>query len=197
MEAHAFDFTPLEPPVADAVPTEPLDALAAAAAELEELRAAASAEGYEAGRAEALAAVGPVLAALDQAAAGVASQADVLRERLEREAVDLGLALAERVIAGALAVEPELVVEAVRGALRGITDRTRITVLVSPEDLELVRDAAEQLRAQLGGIEHLEVQAERRVGRGGAVVRHPEGDVDATVATKLERARELVEAAQG
>jgi flagellar biosynthesis/type III secretory pathway protein FliH len=56
-----------------------------------------------------------------------------------------------------------------------------------------VRAAADELAASLGGIEHLEVQAERRVGRGGAVVRHPEGDVDAQLATKLERVRELVE----
>ena len=93
-----------------------------------------------------------------------------------------------------VAAQPELVVEVVRGALRGIIERARVTVLVNPDDLELVRDAAIGLQAALGGIEHLEVQAERRVGRGGAVVRHPEGEVDASLETKLERARELVEA---
>jgi flagellar biosynthesis/type III secretory pathway protein FliH len=51
--------------------------------------------------------------------------------------------------------------------------------------------------AALGGIEHCEVQAERRVGRGGAVVRTPDGDVDARAEAKLERAREVVEAALG
>jgi flagellar assembly protein FliH len=51
------------------------------------------------------------------------------------------------------------------------------------------------VRASLGGIEHCEVQAERRVSRGGAVVRTPEGDVDARVEIKLQRAREVVEAA--
>jgi flagellar biosynthesis/type III secretory pathway protein FliH len=51
------------------------------------------------------------------------------------------------------------------------------------------------LRVTLGGIEHCEVQAERRVTRGGAVVRTPDGDVDARIETKLARAREVVEAA--
>ena len=88
-------------------------------------------------------------------------------------------------------------VETVRGALRGIVERERITVLVNPDDLELVRDAMDELRASLGGIEHCEVQAERRVGRGGCVVRTPDGDVDARIETKLERAREVVEAALG
>ncbi len=72
-----------------------------------------------------------------------------------------------------------------RGALRGIVERERVTVLVHPEDLELVRDAMDGMRATLGGIEHCEVQAERRVSRGGAVVRTPDGDVDARVETKL------------
>ena len=98
-------------------------------------------------------------------------------------------------LGGAIAVDPELVLEAVRGALRGIVERERVTVLVHPEDLELVRDAMDDVRASLGGIEHCEVQAERRVSRGGAVVRTPEGDVDARTETKLVRAREVVEAA--
>ena len=37
------------------------------------------------------------------------------------------------------------------------------------------------------------VEAERRVRRGGCVVRTPEGDVDAGIDTKLARAREVVE----
>jgi flagellar assembly protein FliH len=49
------------------------------------------------------------------------------------------------------------------------------------------------LVAELGGVEHVEVQAERRVMRGGAVVRTAEGDVDADLPTKLQRAREVLE----
>jgi flagellar biosynthesis/type III secretory pathway protein FliH len=55
----------------------------------------------------------------------------------------------------------------------------------------------EEIKASLGGIEHCEVQAERRVARGGAIVRTPVGDVDARVETKLERASEVVAAALG
>jgi flagellar assembly protein FliH len=61
-------------------------------------------------------------------------------------------------------------------------------VLVNPDDLELVRDAMGGVVSALGGIEHCEVQAERRVGRGGAVVRTPDGDVDARVESQA-RAR--------
>jgi flagellar biosynthesis/type III secretory pathway protein FliH len=88
-------------------------------------------------------------------------------------------------------------VDAVEGALRGVVERDRITVLVNPDDMELVAEAIEGVRASLGGIEHCVVEAERRVARGGCIVRTPVGDVDARVETKLERAREVVAAALG
>ena len=118
-------------------------------------------------------------------------------EALERRAVELGLALAQKIIAGTLAVEPERVVDAVQGALRGIVERERITVLVNPDDMEIVSGAIEGVKASLGGIEHCVVEAERRVARGGCIVRTPVGDVDARVETKLERAAEVVAAALG
>jgi flagellar assembly protein FliH len=174
-----------------------LDVLAEARAEAEALRESARAEGFVAGRADAVAALEPAVAALTQAVADVHAQQIVAAEALERRAVELGLALARRITGAALEVEPEKVLEAVTGALRGIVERERVTVLVHPDDLEIIREAMDNLRASLGGIEHCEVQAERRVGRGGCIVRTPVGDVDARVETKLERAGEVVAAALG
>jgi flagellar biosynthesis/type III secretory pathway protein FliH len=202
MTGTEFSFEALEAPIAVAAPAAPdsgpdgvLTALAEAEAHAEAMRAAAREEGLREGRDEALAALAPALEALNQAVEAMQIEQIARAERLEAHAVDLGLFLAEKVLGGALAVDPALVVEAVRGALRGIVERERITVLVHPDDLELVRDAMDEIRASLGGIEHCEVQAERRVSRGGAVVRTPDGDVDARVETKLVRAREVVEAA--
>jgi flagellar assembly protein FliH len=70
-------------------------------------------------------------------------------------------------------------------------------VLVNPDDLEIVRGAMDELQAGLGGIEHCVVESERRVARGGCIVRTPVGDVDARVETKLERAGEVVASALG
>jgi flagellar assembly protein FliH len=202
MTSAEFSFEALEAPVDLAPPGTPaaraeadavMTALAKAESEAVGVRAAAREEGLQEGREEALAAVAPGLEALSQAAEAVQAAQYARAERLEAHAVDLALFLSEKVIGGALAVQPERVVEAVRGALRGIVERERVTVLVHPEDLELVRTAMDDVRASLGGIEHCVVEAERRVSRGGAVVRTPDGDVDARVETKLQRAREVVE----
>jgi flagellar assembly protein FliH len=196
-----FDFQtlePLAPPKPPASQAEQvMDILAEARAEAEQIREAALQEGYAQGRAEALEALEPALSALASAAAQVQSEAQVAAEELERRAVELGLALAQKVLAGALAVQPERVVDSVQGALRGIVERERIIVLVNPDDLEIVRGAIDELQASLGGIEHCVVESERRVARGGCIVRTPVGDVDARIETKLERASEVVATALG
>jgi flagellar assembly protein FliH len=196
-----FDFETLEPPAPVLAPADEaaavMDVLAEARAEAEQLRQAALDQGYAAGRAEALEALQPALSALASATEQMRVEQAAAAEELERRAVELGLALAQKVVAGALSVEPERVLDSVQGALRGIVERERVTIMVNPDDLEIVRGAIGELRDQLGGIEHCEVQAERRVARGGCLVRTPVGDVDARVETKLERASEVVAAALG
>ena len=129
-----------------------------------------------AGRAEALAALAPALAALDQAVEAMQLE-QVARRRAAR--APRGRARAarwpRRCWAARSPSSPSGSLEAVRGALRGIVERERVTVLVNPEDLEIVRDAMDDLRASLGGIEHCVVQAERRVGRGGCHRAHARG----------------------
>jgi flagellar assembly protein FliH len=172
-----------------------LAAVAEAQAEADQIREAARQEGLAMGLQEARAELAPALAALVAAGTEVRTSAQEDAVALERAAVDLALALAERIVAGAVAAQPERVVDAVRGALRGVVERRSITILVNPADMEIVADQLDELRAGLGGIESCEVQAERRVSRGGAIVRTADGDVDARIETKLERAREVVETA--
>jgi flagellar assembly protein FliH len=196
--AVSFAFEQLEPseaPPRDAV----VRMLAQAHAEAERIRELARAEGYEQGR----------VAGHEQGAAEIAQAADTLRQAgeaiealrlqtvqaVEADAIDFALTLAGKVLVGALQARPELVVEVVQGAPRRIIDRRTITVVVNPADVEAVRAAIGQLTAQGSGVELCDVQAEERVQPGSAIVRTAEGEVDASVHTQLERAREVAAAA--
>ena len=175
------------------------DVLSAVRAEAEQIRAQAWAAGEAEGRAAGLAAArtdaAPAVAALgDSLQAVEAVRAQVVAE-LEQDAVELALRLAEQILAGVLAIEPERVIDVARNALRHLTERRRVTLVVNPADMELVSDCVEQLQSELGGIEHLGVQSDRRVARGGAIARTDTGDIDAGIDTQLARAREVVAAA--
>jgi flagellar biosynthesis/type III secretory pathway protein FliH len=182
-EATAFAFEALEDTYARVVAADPLQA---AQEEAAAIRERAYAEGFAQGRADGAEAVCAELAPGAQALAAALDAARAEHERraeqLERDAVELALRVAEKVVAGALEVAPERVLDAVAGALRGIVEREHVVVLVNPEDEGLVRAA----------LEGVDVQADRRVARSGAVVRTADGEVDATPQAKLERAREAV-----
>jgi len=182
-----FELAPLEAVI---VPERPAPGNAPS---LDAVREQAFEEGFAAGVAHAQ-------SHLDGPASALAAAADQLQAlrtdaaaSVEADAVDLALRIAEQAVGAAITADPELVVEAVRGALRRLVERDRVLILVNPDDLELVRDHVGRLVGELGGIEHCEVQAERRVRPGGAIVRTSEGEVDATLETKLARAREVLE----
>jgi flagellar assembly protein FliH len=194
--AVSYAFEPLEPSAAP-----PRDAaarvLAKAMADAERIRESARAEGLQdgrtAGHAQGAAEIAAGSAALAAAVAGIEALRAETVQTIESDAIDLALRLAGKILAGAQQAQPELVVDVVQGALRRIVDRRRITVMVNPADLEVVKAAIGELTAQGSGVETCDLQADERVGLGSAVVRTSEGEVDASVHTQLERAREVVE----
>ena len=204
--SNAFEFEPL---AADATlefaltpgvrVQQAADVLTAARAEADQIREAARQEGFQIGYAAGVTAaefgMQPAAQSLEAAVAALGEERLRAAEAVEHQAIELALRLAEKTLGAALEVRPEHVVDVVRGGLRRLLERERVLVLVHPDDLETVRKATVELKTSLGGIGDLEVQAERRVARGGAIVRTATGEVDGRLDTQLERAREALVAA--
>jgi flagellar assembly protein FliH len=196
MSLDLYDFPALEPlgglVAADSSPaSRAAEVLAGAEMRAAEIAAEAAARGREEGVAAAHELLAP---ARDALLAGVEELALVraeLRSQAELRAVELGLAIARKVLGVALAAEPDLVREVVLGALRSTTARDHLVVEVNPDDVELVRSSIADAAAQLG-VGRLEVVAERRVARGGCVVRMDDGEIDATIGEQLARAEEVL-----
>jgi flagellar biosynthesis/type III secretory pathway protein FliH len=199
----AFDFEQLAPPPRVEKPPSMDEAhdraraiIAAAEAEAAAIRENARREGYAegmvTGRADLRQLGEPAVQALSDAVTRMREIEANIADAVEHQAALLAVDIAEKVVAGALEVEPERVLDVVRGALRAIVERERLVIQVNPEDLDIVREGLDELTGALGGIEHVEVQEERRVPRGGAVVRTVVGEVDASIRSKLDRAREAV-----
>ncbi len=173
--------------------------LAQASAEAEQIRELARAEGYEQGRAagheQGMAEVANAAGALDEAVQALGALRVETVQTVEKDSIKLAIALSNKILMGALQARPELVIEVVQGALRRISDRRTITVLVNPADLEVVKGAVGRLTGQGSGVDVCDVQADERVEPGSAIVRTGEGEVDAGVYTQLERASEVAAAA--
>jgi flagellar assembly protein FliH len=192
-----YAFEQLEPS-APSPREQPARIIEQAAAEAEGIREQARAEGYaegrRAGQEQGAAEVSSAARALEQALRDIATLRAEVADAVEIDAIELALELAGKILATALELRPELILEVIQGALRRLGDRRRITVAVNPDDLETVRQMIGELPVGGSGIEHCEVLADERLGVGGVIVRAVEGEVDASVQTQLERAREVIRA---
>ena len=147
--------------------------------------------GFEAGRKDALTALEPAMEAMHAALADMRRVHEEFLIEAEQAAVDLALQLARKIVAAHIEIDREAVIGVVTGALRRTTVRDQLVLEVHPDDFELVRDAAEDLANRVGGIHRIDVVAERRVDRGGCVVRTVEGEIDAGIGAQLDRAAEI------
>ena len=185
-----FEFGALEAPphlvIEPGTAEERLRAIAA------ETRQRAREEGLAEGLAEARALVAPALEAVAEAERQIRAREEDFLRAAERSAVELALASAEKIVGAAVSARAETVLDVVGGALLRTTARHRLVIEVNPEDLELVSESAEGLAARLGGVQRLDVVAERRVERGGCIVRTEEGEIDARIGSQLERLGELM-----
>jgi flagellar assembly protein FliH len=189
----SFPLEPLEP--SEPPPRDAAERLLAQAnLEAQEIREQARAEGFEQGRAAGLEAgraeIEASASALLEAAQGAIDVRERTAEAVERDAVELGLQIAGKILPAALLAQPDVVAYAVQGALRRVSGQRTLSVLVSPEDLETVRSALGE-KPQAGTAEPFELLGDPQVRRGGAIVRTADGELDAQVSTQLERAAEV------
>jgi flagellar biosynthesis/type III secretory pathway protein FliH len=152
-------------------------------------------EGLAAGRALAEAELEPLRAALVSAAAALGVARDEVVAVAEGRSIELAVMLAQKILATALEVEPRQLVTVVEGALRRLVDADEVVLEVNPADVALLEAEIGLLDPSAGGPKSIVVSGERRVGRGGCVVRTREGEIDARLETQLERAAEVLRGA--
>ena len=193
MQAFALAELHLPPDPAD-VARKAARIVAEAEGEAASIRQAAHAEGWAAGEAAAHAELDAQLALVRAAVDAVAAWQEGAEERFTRDAAELALAVAEKLVAGAVDVDPEVLERVIRRALRRVRARGRLTVIENPDDLETTRELLPRIATALGGAE-VAVADDRRVARGGCLLDTPAGEIDGTVASQLERAREAIRTA--
>ena len=171
---------------------DPAAAAAANAERVREITARAQAEGFAAGHREGVEAARQQ--AIVESSARIARADQLLQElaedlarfdrELAQEVVQLGLAVARKMIGAALEVNSEAVRESVEDALRQVAHfRGPITLAVNPEDAVVVRaymETAPQSNAW-------NLREDPLVAIGGCRVETAAGEVDATLESRWHR----------
>ena len=123
------------------------------------------------------------LAALQTAADQLHAQRDHWLDQSQHEAVQLGVAIAERLLRRTLAVQPEAVLDLIRSALDWSVGADRLRVHLHPADAELVASATQPLDAN----REIEFLPDNSLMRGDCVVETPNGQTDARLEITLQR----------
>lgn len=103
----------------------------------------------------------------------------------------LAVRLAEKVVRGAVAVDQEVLARTLETAHYKLLESSALTVSLHPEDAAWLESQTE-LCARL---KITAINADRRLDRGGCVVKSGSQEVDATIGRQLETLSEIVEEA--
>lgn len=155
---------------------------------------AGRATGEEAGRAEARAAHAAELARIEQGfAEALTAFAAAREERMrecDRELAGVAIAIAEGVVRREVRGDASVVLREVEDAIALFARATRLRIEIDPEDEATVAAAMPSLCAALPADADIALVAVPGIGRGGCVIRSPEGAVDARLETQFRRIRD-------
>lgn len=153
-------------------------------------------EGNQQGHAAALAAGTTQVKQVTDRFSAVSRDWDEHRGQLEREAraavLDFAMKFARKLTHRVIAVDPQVVVDQVSQALSRVLEPTDVVIRIHPEDRPALQDVLPDLLAGMTNLQHVTLQDDEAVGRGGCVLGLRGGEIDASVETQMKRVCELL-----
>jgi flagellar assembly protein FliH len=134
------------------------------------------------------------LKALGQAATDIERSRDAWQKQWELQAVNLAVAIAERILRREVKARPEITLDLLRETLQMAAGSQQLTIRLHPLDCETLGSQAEALVKRLAGLAAVQIVADPTVSPGGCRIETDHGNIDATLETQLARiAQELTD----
>ncbi|MDR3563807.1 MAG: FliH/SctL family protein [Negativicutes bacterium] len=167
------------------------EAIAAAATEqAERLKREAVEEGHRLGYNDGLAQANKVIEEATDRAKAIIDEAAEQSARMfrssEQQMVEIALAVARKILNRELADYQMTVLPLVKAALDKVRDQDRITIRVSPQDVETVQMVKSDLQSSLTRDGTITIATDDGLKSGDCVVETPYGAVDARIDSQLE-----------
>ncbi len=126
-------------------------------------------------------------AVVEQLTGNIIREYERLQREAERGVVALALGIAERIVKREVRLDNEMVVRQIHEATKRIIGVERIKIRVNPADEEFVREHRTQILASSDAVRDVAVERDETIERGGCILESESGNVDALIATQLER----------
>lgn len=149
-------------------------------------------EGYAEAIGQARADFEPLVASWNEAAVAWEDYHSKLDMDARDSVIELALRLAEKIVHRQLQVEPNAIIDQVTYALKSLTGATNLSIHINPEDRAVMNEVMTELLETFSRFKHMRIVEDANIGRGGCVLVHEHGKLDASLETQLRRAVELL-----
>ncbi len=136
--------------------------------ECEELKAQAVAEGFQAGYEEWT----KQLAHLEQEITKVQGE-------VAKVVMPISLKAAKKIVSAELTLKPEAILEIVSVALKSVSQHKRIVIYVSPDDLEVLEQNKNDIKAIFESLDSLSIRERDDIEQGGCIIETEGGIINA------------------
>jgi flagellar assembly protein FliH len=111
-------------------------------------------------------------------------------QKIEKEVVELALAIAKQVICQEITIDRDIVVCVAREALAKVEDPGKVKIKMNPSDLKFIKETRSQLSNLIENIENVTLEAAENIQSGGCIIETDLGEIDARIEKQLQAVEE-------
>ena len=171
----------------DTGPSEAENLQQAFEVEKRQARETGLAEGLEKGRQAVAAELESVIQKLRRTYMDVEKYRKALYQQAEKETVALALAVARKIVGQEIALDRQIVLNVVKGALDKVIDHDKVKIRINPQDLDTVQTALYEFIPHVEKLENVHFESDAAITTGGCVVETNFGTVDARIENQLDQ----------
>jgi len=110
----------------------------------------------------------------------------------EKGAVELALAIAERVVSHEISVNEETLLGVLKVALEKVVDQEKIKIRINKSDLQLINESGYHISELTNNIKYVDIEGDDTISKGGCVIETGFGSIDARIESQLQTVGDLL-----
>ena len=111
---------------------------------------------------------------------------------IEKGAVELALAIAEKVVYHEVSVNKETLLGVLKGALEKVIDPEKIKIRINKLDLQFIKESGYQISGLTDNLKDIIIEGDDTITRGGCVIETGFGSIDARIESQLQAVGDLL-----
>ncbi|MDB2614257.1 FliH/SctL family protein [Chlamydiales bacterium] len=105
---------------------------------------------------------------------------DLVQENIEKVIVPVALQAAKKIVVRVIELDREVILDIVQAHLKAVAQHKKVTLWVSPGDLEILSKKKQELKEKFEGLEVFNVRPREDLTPGGCIIETESGIINAT-----------------